>query len=697
MQLDKFFAPKSVAIIGASSNKQKLGWQILSNLKNSKYQGKIYPINLKSKTILGEKAYANILDVKTKIDLALIVIPADKVEAEILKCAEKGIKNIIIISAGFKEASLEGKNIEEKIVALAEENNINILGPNCLGLININSNLNLSFVSASKKKEKRKTKIAGVSQSGALGSALLDWFDEKSLDLDIFVSLGNQAVIKEADVLDYLADDENIDLVVLYLEEISSGEKIMTSLSRLSRKKPCLVIKSGRSDVSSKMAASHTGSLAGSWQAAKTILERSGAILLDNLDDLFQVLELWPSLIEKDYQKILKQAKINFISNAGGALVMSLDSLDKHNLDLAKWPKSLKVNESKWPKNIKFKNPLDILGDADALRYEKSLKLLLVNKEVKIIICILTPQSSSEVKETAQKIVDLNKAYNDKIILPVFIGGSSVKVGHKIFSDNYLPVYNSLDPLIFSLAKFSFYFDNKNKIRLYNKQEKNSRIEKKGKEESLKNLKVDNNLLDYLQSFKLLKKYDIDFIPTKKLSENIDKISKKEFPLVLKAVGPNFNHKTDKGAIIVDIEDKDKLKLAQKNLSKLLKKDDYLVYQSYVKNSLEIIIGFKREKNLGPLIMVGWGGTKAEIIKDLAYFVDDINFEEAKKVIKKLKIYQLLSGYRGGKKYSLDSLARTLQKVAILAKENPEIKELDINPLFLEEKKSRVGDVRIIF
>jgi acetyltransferase len=689
MQLDKLFKANSIAIIGASNNKKKLGWQILNNLKSSGYKGKIYPINLRAKSILKEQVYSSILNIQEKIDLALIVIPAKFVEEEFKKCAQKGIKNVIIISAGFKERDKEGKDREDRIIQIAKENNINVLGPNCLGIINNNFNLNLSFsaLSVNKKEKKIKSKIACVSQSGAIGSAILDWFDNKGLELDIFVSLGNQAVIKESQILSYLANDKEIDLVVLYLEEISSGSDLMASLSKLSQKKPCLVIKSGRSQISSKMALSHTGSLAGSWQISKTILERGGAVLLDNLDQLFSILSLWPTLLNKDYEKILKEVKPYFISNAGGALVMALDNLSKYNLKLGTFSS-----------NSKLKNPLDILGDAGADKYSRALKGFLDKKDTKFIVCILTPQSSSEVEATAEVIVSLNKKYKDKIVLPIFIGGTSLKRAKEIFVNNNLPNYQSIEPLIFSIAKLSHYFSTKDQIRLYennkinNKFINNKEIKKK---DNIKE-KQSNKVLDYLKSFRILKDYNINIVKTKKLDSNIDSIKASDFPLVLKAVGPNFNHKSDKQAIITDIENKAQLNIYSINLKKQLKKGDYLVYQPQIKDSLELILGFKREKNLGALIMIGWGGVNAEVIKDIVYASDDLNFTEAKNIIKKLKIYQLLSGYRAKGAYDINSLAKTLQSIAKLAKENPDIKELDINPLFVQRNKVKAGDVRII-
>ncbi|MFP4514426.1 MAG: acetate--CoA ligase family protein [Parcubacteria group bacterium] len=672
MKLDKLFKPQSVAIIGASNNKEKLGWQILNNLKSSGYKGKIFPINLKANRILKEKAYSSILEIEDKIDLVLIVIPAKYVEEEVKKCAQKGVKNIIIISAGFKEDGQEGKDREKRIVEIAKENNIKILGPNCLGIINNNINLNLSFsaFSAKKKEKKSKSRVACVSQSGAIGSAMLDWFDDKNLHLDIFVSLGNQAIIKESQILDYLASDKDIDLVVLYLEEISSGADIMASLSKLSQKKPCLVIKSGRSQDSSKMALSHTGSLAGSWQASKTALERGGAILLDNLDQLFSLLNLWLSLLNKDYEQILKEARLYFVSNAGGALVMALDSLSENNLKLGA-------------------EPLDILGDASADKYKKALQGFLDKKESKLLISILTPQSSTEIEATAKNILRLNKKYKNKIIIPVFIGGTSLEVAREIFASNNMATYKTLEPLVFSLLKFSNYFSSKDKIRLYKKTEGRNNKTKKILESSSK-------ILDYLKSFELLKHYDIDVLKTEKVENNIDKIKASQFPVVLKAVGPSFNHKTDKQAVITNIENKAELNTYRNKLKKQLKAEDYLIYQPQIKDSLELILGFKREKNLGALIMIGWGGVNAEVIKDIVYSADDLSFSEAKNVIKKLKIYQLLSGHRGREVYDLNSLAKALQQVAKLAKENPDIKELDINPLFVQKNKVKAGDVRVI-
>ncbi len=701
MDIRAFCEPKSIAVVGASSNRKKLGWQILSNLKKGGYSGKIYPVNLKSDRILGLKAYPSLLDIDNSVDLALIVIPKKKVIEEVRKCAERKIKNIIIISAGFKESDKEGKRMEEKIIELAKQNDLNILGPNCLGLINSRKKINLTF-SRFDLVGGRDSRIACLSQSGAIGSSLLDWFSDKNLKLTKFISLGNQAVLKENDFFYSLRKDKNIDLVVAYLEEISEGQEFLANVTRLSKIKPVIIVKAGRSQAGSQAALSHTGSLSGSRQATEAALERSGAIVAKDLNELFDLLELWTGLVNKSAEKIFKGAKLYIVSNAGGPSVISVDIASDNNLEVGAWPKGLKVKGL--PATVHSRNPLDILGDASSERYQKALDALLSKKDIDVILAILTPQTATEINKTAEVIIKLNKKHKDKFIVPVFIGEASLKKARRKFIKSYLPIMYFPHQAIFALAKFSQYFDSLHDLRPYNlgngRDSKMMVIEKVDENyEVIKNnyqaKLVLGQSLDYLESIKLLKKYQVPTIETKKFVD-VKQLKKKNFPLVLKAVGPQLLHKTDKKGVMILIDAK-QLKKHLPAMKRLAKgRDNYLVYQPYVEKHLEMIVGFRRDSNFGPLVMVGWGGIYIEAIEDVAWGLDDIDFDRAIQMIKSLKSYKVLTGLRTGKTYDIKGLAKTLVSIAKLARENVDIQELDINPLLVGEKKVIAVDIRII-
>lgn len=684
MNLKNFFNPKSLAIVGASSNSKKLGWQILSNVKKGGYKGKIYPINLSGNKILGLKSYVSLMDIKEKVDLVLIVIPAKLVKAELEKCVKLNIKNIVIISAGFKELNEEGAKLELEIRALAEKNNLNILGPNCLGFISNSNNLNLTFTQASLN-EYENSYISLVSQSGAIGSAMLDWFAFSKLSLANFISLGNKVGLAEDRAFDYLREDNNTKLVVAYLEEIGDGKKLRQSLSKLAKKKPVIVIKAGKSQTGAQMALSHTGSLAGSWLVSKLALEHSGAILLDNLEQLFDILQLWPSLKDKNLKKIFQDLSLILISNAGGPLVIAADILEQYNLTLTPWPKKIKKINS-YSEAIKLKNPLDILGDALASDYKLAIETLISQTKGQVFILIFTPQSVSEPKETAELICDIQKKYSNKLFIPVFIGGKSVKQAREIFNSNSLSHYDCLEPVLFALAKYKKYISKLKSLKEY--------IESDIKDYKL-TTKTEKRQLTYLQSLDILKSYKINIVETKVVKNKKD-LKKLKFPLVLKAVGEKLIHKTEEKAVRVNIRNFSEAEVAYDKLKILFKKGaDKIVSQAYIENNLELIVGFKRDKKFGTIFMIGWGGIYAEIIKDTAYHLDYLNKTDILEMLNKLKVYKLISGYRG-KKYSQDSIIELMLSLSNLAKNNLEIQELDINPVFLSSKKAQAGDVRII-
>ncbi|NCD00766.1 hypothetical protein EOL94_01630 [bacterium] len=686
MFLKEFFNPKSVAVVGASSNKKKLGWQILYNIKEDGFTGRVYPVNLKSKTILKEKVYKSLLDIKEKVDLVLIVIPAQFVLKEIEKCIEKGIKNIVIISAGFKESGKEGKKIEKQISKLAIDNDLNILGPNCLGFISKSNNLNLTFAKTDFNNFSN-SNISVISQSGAIGSALLDWFAGKKLSLNNFISLGNKVDLDESDFFDYLSKDKNTNLVITYLEEIGDGEKMMHNLSKLSKEKPVVVIKSGKSEAGSKMALSHTGSMSGSWETACLALERSGAIVLENLEELFSFLNLWIifSKDNKSIEKVFSKPKLSLVSNAGGPLVIASDLIEEYKFKLASFSKDKFKNI--FSENINLKNPLDILGDADSVRYKKALNKILVEVDSDIVLVILTPQTSTEPRETAKIILDLQNKYKNKILIPVFIGNKNLEPARMLFEKNNIFMYNSFKSLFFSLSKIKEYIGKRNNIKVY---ELNDQINRRSE---LKNKK--NIVLDYVESFSLLEKEGVKVIETKKVN-SLNELKKVSYPIILKAVGGNLIHKTDKNAISLDIANFNEAKKEYKRLNSIITdKESYIVYQPHLNGDLELIFGFKKDKNFGNLFMVGWGGIYAEAIKDVAWELGDFTKERAFKMIESLKVNKVLTGLRG-KKYNVENIVKILFSLRKIVENDSEIKEIDINPAFVFKNKVLVADVRII-
>lgn len=660
MSLNNFFNPAAVAVVGASNQKTKIGRQILDNLIKGGFKGKIFPINLKEKQIAGLKVYASLENLPLKewpTLLVVIAIPMPFVLAEIKKCVNLGIKNIIIITAGFKEVGGEGEIAEAEIAKLAAEHQLNILGPNCLGLINTWGKLNASFSSA----DTSTGNIAFLSQSGAIGSAALDWLKVKDFNFAYFISLGNKVAIDENQVIEYLASDSRIDLIVVYLEEIKDGQKFVNLVSRLVKDKPVAILKAGQSIAGRQLALSHTGSLTGSSAVIKAGVKRAGAIWLENLGELFNLLLIFQKKNCCDNQS----QELSLITNAGGLAVLTVDEIERQN--------------------ISFGYSWDLLGDANGEKYEAGLKKALADKKVHNLLVLLTPQTSTEPLKTAEAVIKIAKKYPTKLVMTSFVGGQAVAEARDLLEKNSIPTFEYPEEAVRSFKKLVDYKKGAKTIKPYKLPKT---IMKKPITET-----------DYLKSMALLREYDIPTIKTVKYEAT--KTKSYQYPVVLKIVGPDFLHKTDKQAVVTNIKNEQTLKkmaalLEKQHKKALTNKQNYLIVQKQADHFQEIIMGFKRDASFGPVMMIGLGGIYAEVFKEVKLAMSDLDLQTALEKIAELKIYPILNGARGQKKYDLKSLAEAFVNLSRLANEHPEIKEFDLNPLFVFEKGVLAADVRII-
>ena len=668
-------SPKSVAIIGASKDEKKLGFQILKNIQTGGYKGKIYPINLKEKEIAGLKAFAAIDEIGTPVDLAIIVIPAGLVTPEVKKCASVGTKNIIIISAGFNESGVAGKAREEELKKLGDEFGINILGPNCLGEINTAVSLNATFA----RSKGRSGEVAFISQSGAICSAVLDWAEKREVGFSKFISLGNKAVLDENDFFEYLAADKSTKLVIAYLEDIKSGRKFMAAASRLCKIKPVAILKAGQSKAGAAAAMSHTGSLAGSQEAVLAAMRRSGVIILESLEEMFNLIAF------SQRQTELGSKELFVVSNAGGPLVLVADQLSSQGIDLGELSaKTIDKLKKKLPPIINVKNPLDIIGDADAKRFKLALETVLDDDKVQNLLVLLTPQTATEVEKTAEVIGQLGNKHKDKMICTSFIGEGSVEKAKEMLAKENIVNFSFPDAAIKILAKLIKYQAGREFLEPYNYQ----------KTDALPASDYDEQL-DFFEAQTLLKSYEIDVVPTRKV-ENEEALVELEYPAVLKVVGKKLIHKTERRAIALNLRSEKEAALFYAGFLPMLREEgNSCITQPMIEEGIEIIVGFKRDKSFGPLIMVGLGGIYAEIFKDVAIEVDDLDSRRALEMLKGLNAYKILNGARG-RTYDVESLVTLLLNLAKLAREHKEIKELDLNPLFVKQKGAVAVDFRII-
>jgi len=671
--LTSLFNPKSIAIVGISPKKEKLGNILLENIRRGGWKGKIYGVNPKYSKIGDIRCFPSLSDIKKDIDLVLIAIPSPLV----LETIENGIKsdpkiqNYAVISSGFKEIGGEGSKREQQLRDLAEKNNINILGPNCLGFINPKIKLNASFTSG----EFKLGKVAIVSQSGALAVALLDWTQGMSVGFSKVISIGNKADLDESSVIDFLAADKDTDAVALYLEDIKDGGRFISSVGKISRKKPVIILKAGKNAAGQKAISSHTGSLAQDEEIVSSVFEKL------NIIEAADITEFQDMLLYLNSKGIPKRKEVIVVTNAGGPGVLASDFIGKSkNIKLAIFPPNLKKNLKKYlPQSASVENPIDIIGDAAPERYEAVLKILSEKYSNIPILVILTPQSQTNPDKVAQ-IADRFKGKFDSFAT-CFMGGLKIESALEIFKKKGIANYESPERALATIEKLFLYGINRRMIvsegnKIKTKETEGDSIVQSAKEEKRK-------MLFWNEAKKIFEKYGVQLSSSVSFEKlNKATVGKISYPCVLKTDDPKIIHRWDKKAVALNLKNEKELRSAFLKMKKSTQAKQFLV-QPMAKPGLELIIGLKRDPSFGPVIVCGWGGTFTEIFRDKTLFISPLFPEEVKKRIKNLKIYPILKGFRGEKGYNLDEITKIILSLQEIALKNAEIEEIDINPVLI--------------
>ena len=691
--LESFFNPKSIAVVGVSEDPKKLGSLIFHNVKNANFKGNLYPINSRigGKILYGYQSYKSVKEIKEPLDLAVFVIAAKFCSATVDDCIINGTKNISIIAAGFSEVG--NTKLEKEIAEKCAKNNINLLGPNCLGHISTYTGLNASFTDGFPKKGN----VAFISQSGAYCCAMLDWAEKKNIGFSHFISIGNKAMLAEDKLLSCLKDDKNTKIFAFYLESLKNGKNFLKTLSEVSSKKPCLIMEPGRSNKAQMASLSHTGSLTPNYKILQIAFKNAGAIQARNTRELFSLIETLE--YSHHYQF---EGSLCIVTNGGGAGVVSTDLCEENNILLEKpSDKIIELLKKELPPMCSLANPIDVLGDAKADRYEKTLKIILESGEYKNLFIILTPQLGTQAKETAEVIVKLYKEYPNINIFTTFIGGNKVQPGidvlkaNKVINFDYPVDGINLLGLLFNRGKQG---DNKMEIEIENKSInidiKNKII--KAKEEGLPSLPQDivNEIMDFYH------------IPYPKSANFTDKklaldFCKKIFPspVVMKISSPDAIHKTEMKGIFVGINDKKQFESAFESLmniitNKKLKNASVLIQEMVNRSAKEAIIGMNTDSNFGKIIIFGTGGVYTEVYDDISLRI--LPNHDFKEMVNETKLGKILNGYRGEKPKNVQSVIDVLEAIQKIAFDFPEICSIDINPLMVTEDKAYVVDFKIL-
>lgn len=678
MSLESFFNPKSVAIVGASRQKGKVGYEILVNMIGAGYEGQIYPVNPNADTIEGLKCYPDVQAIGKTPDLVVIIIPAKFVPSMMQQCAKVGVKSVIIITAGFKEVGEEGRELEKQVVRIARQAGIRIIGPNCLGVIAPANKLNASFGGDLPVRGV----IGYLSQSGALLAAILDMANANGIGFSKLVSIGNKADIDELDLIKALGKDKDTKVIVGYLESITDGNAFVNEAERISHDKPILLMKSGGTQAGAQAASSHTGSLAGSETAYECVFERAGIVRCNSIKEQFDYAQAFAD------QPLPAGPRVAVITNAGGPGIMAADAIERVGLDFAKLEnETIKTLASKLPPAANLNNPIDVLGDALADRYEFALDVVLGDKNVDIALVLLTPQAMTEPVATAEALVKLSGGKHNKPILACFLGAGKVREGVKILRKGNIPQYDAPESAVATIKAMADYVRWRNRpkrvIKLFpvNRRKVENIIDR--------HLRKGLREIGETESKEILEAYG--FITPKgsvaTTAEQAANIAQQlGFPVVLKIWSPDIVHKSDVGGVQIGLNTvrqvKDAFDLMMYRIPKKLPDADILgvLVQEMCSGGKEVILGMNRDPHFGPLMMFGMGGIMVEVLKDVSFYLAPLTAEEAKQMLINTRTYHMLKGVRGQEGVDIEMIAEGLQRLSQLVTEFPQIQEMDINP-----------------
>lgn len=690
--LDSIFCPKKIAVVGASDRKGSVGYGIFYNL-NSNFGGKVYPVNPKWEKVQGKKAYPSVKQIPEEIDLGVIAVPASIVPKVVRECGEKGIKGCIVITSGFGETGGEGKKREEEIKKIVDEFNITLVGPNCLGVINTENNLNASFSAQMPKKGN----IVILSQSGALGSAIIEWSLKQNIGIKSFVSVGSMLDVDFSDLIQYFGEDSKTGSIVIYMEEIKHGEKFIKAARRFVKKKPIVVLKAGRTEEGKKAAVSHTGALSGEREVYEAVFREVGILSIKETSEMFGCLRALES------GNLPKGDRLAIVTNAGGAGVLAVDTIQSEGAEVAELSKeTIDELDKKLPSAWSRRNPVDILGDASPETFRVAIEKCIEDKNVDGLLVLFTPQYGSQPKETAQIVAVSSKKY-DKPIFSSWVGLYGMDESSQIFSKYNIPNFPTPEEAVRAFIKISAYKKNAELL----KEESGGRVVNVGSNREKLSKKSEEGILSELKSKQFLEKYGIPVVQTyfaESSEKAVEKAEKIGFPVIMKIQSPNLTHKTEAGGVIHSLNSKEEVKQAFEKIMGNVKKlhpsalIEGVSVQEMIQNvDYELILGSKRDSNFGPMILFGRGGVEVEIYKDRTLGLLPLNRTMARRIMEDTKIFKFLEqGYKNKKPADIKLLEDVLLKFSYLILDSPEIKEIDINPLAVCDGKPIALDARII-
>lgn len=694
--LDNFFYPESIAIIGASSREKTLGWELISNLVKFGYRGKLFPVNPKAEFVHSIKAYPRVTDIPDEINLAIIMVGKEYVIPAIDDCKKKGIKDLIVITAGFKEVGKAGEDLERLMMEKIKKYEMNLVGPNCMGIINTKPEvmMNGTFVQG----EPNAGGIGFVSQSGALGAAVLKILKQRDIGFSQFLSIGNKADLDENDVIEYWSTNDDVKVITLYLESFSDMKRFRKVVERITRKKPVIAVKAARTGAGMKAASSHTGAIASSDAFVDAVFNQSGVIRVDTVEDLFD--------LAKSFDRTILPAgnRLGILTNAGGPAILTADEAQKWGLVI---PELTAATKKKLQKicvpEASLHNPVDILPPATAEVYGKATELMLSDKNIDCGIVILGPPLMHNTLEIGKKICEAGMK-SGKSVTVVLMSQDDIiqKLAESIIP--HPPLFNSCEAAARVMGQMYRYKVFKNSPpgeyeRFAINIDAAKKVIKKysGKGETY---------MEFWDVVDLLLAYRfpiVESIIAKNVQESVIMAESIGFPVVIKAVGKKLIHKSDVGGVVLNIKDVEELIQAENRVlanlkeKKLDKAFEGFTIQPYIEGGIETLLGSVRDPNGSHFIAFGMGGVLVEAFKDVAFRMAPLTDKDAENLIKSVKVYDILKGVRGKKSVDFDYVSENILKLSQMVLDLPEILEVDFNPFVFSDKieRCKILDARV--
>jgi len=696
--LDPLFAPRSVAVVGATERPGSVGRAVLWNLLSNPFGGTVFPVNSKRPNVLGIKAYLKVSDLPDKVDLVVVTTPANTVPDVLTESVAAGIPAGIVISAGFKEHGEHGKELEERITQIIR-GKMRLIGPNCLGVMNPIRGLNATFAHSIA----RPGNVAFISQSGALLTAILDWSLRENVGFSSFVSTGSMLDVSWGDLIDYFGSDSRTNSIVIYMESIGDASAFLSAAREVSLTKPIIVIKAGRTAEAAKAAASHTGSMTGSDEVLDAAFRRTGVLRVNRISDIFFMSDVLAK------QPRPRGNRLCIVTNAGGPGVLATDALVASGGELADLsPQTMAAFDEILPPQWSHNNPVDILGDAEPERYAKSLEIAAKDPAIDGMLVILTPQDMTNPTQIAEKLKPYAKGFG-KPVLASWMGGAEVAAGEQILNQAGIPTFQFPDSAV---GAFNYMWRYSYNLRgLYEtptlphhadaelKRGKAARILREAREQR-------RTFLTEYESKQLLEAYGIPTVETRvALTEEEAVKAAKEigYPVVVKLHSFTITHKTDVGGVQLNLHDAEAVgrafRLIHLLVSERLGKEHFqgVTVQPMVKlDGYELIIGSSIDAQFGPVMLFGTGGQLVEVFRDRALALPPLNSTLARRMMEQTKIFKALQGVRGRMPVDIEALEELLVRFSQLVVEQRWIKEIDINPLLASDHQLVALDARIV-